>query len=285
MTNDQILNAPREWRKIGFIGAGHMGQAIIQALVEGGRVNPSKIFATNRSPGKLKKVQEQFRVTPLSTNEELIDKCEIVVIAVKPQDLTSVIEPIASTFLPNQIVISLAAGFSLRSLQKLLPKVKALVRVMPNTPATIRKAVVGYCLGPEAASYGPMIEELFAPMGLVVHAPEGELFEALTVGCGSGPGFVFEFMQYWQEWMEGHGFEPAVARQMVVQTFLGAAELAVHAKGTPLHDLQERVVSKKGVTAAGLQSMRELEIERALRYSFEKAVLRDQEISRVTAKD
>lgn len=285
MTNDSSPNTPREWRKIGFIGTGHMGQALIQALVEGGRVAPAKIFATNRSPGKLKKVQELFGVTPLATNEELIDKCEIVIIAVKPQDLTSVIEPIASTFLPNQIVISLAAGFSLRSLQKLLPKVKALIRVMPNTPATIRKAVVGYCLGPEASAYGPMVEELLAPMGLVVHAPEGELFEALTVGCGSGPGFLFELMQYWQEWIEEHGFEPEVARKMVVQTFLGAAELAVHAKDTPLHDLQERVVSKKGVTAAGLQSMRELEIERALRYSFEKAVLRDQEISRGTAKD
>jgi pyrroline-5-carboxylate reductase len=285
MATDQNLNAPREWRKIGFIGTGHMGQAFIQALVESGRIAPAKVFATNRSAGKLKKVQEQFGVTPLATNEELIDKCEIVIIAVKPQDLTAVIEPIASTFLPNQIVISLAAGFSLRSLQKLLPKVKALIRVMPNTPATIRQAVVGYCLGPDATSYGPMIEELLSPLGLVVHAPEGELFEALTVGCGSGPGFVFEFMQYWQEWMEGHGFEPATARQMVVQTFLGAAELALHAKGTPLHDLQDRVVSKKGVTAAGLQSMRELEIERALRYSFEKAVLRDQEISRGTARD
>jgi pyrroline-5-carboxylate reductase len=97
MTNDSSPNTPREWRKIGFIGTGHMGQALIQALVEGGRVAPAKIFATNRSPGKLKKVQELFGVTPLATNEELIDKCEIVIIAVKPQDLTSVIEPIAST--------------------------------------------------------------------------------------------------------------------------------------------------------------------------------------------
>jgi len=285
MANDVVPGPQREWRKIGFIGTGHMGQALIQALVEGGRVSPSKVFATNRSAGKLKKVQDLFGITPLATNEELIDKCEIVIIAVKPQDLTSVIEPIASTFLPTHIVLSLAAGFSLRSLQKIMPQVSALIRVMPNTPATIRKAVVGYSLGPGASAYGPMVEDLLSPLGLVVSAPEGELFESLTVGCGSGPGFVFELMQYWQEWIEEHGFDPAIARQMVVQTFLGAAELAAHAKDTPLHDLQDRVVSKKGVTAAGLQSMRELEIERALRYSFEKAVLRDQEISRGTARD
>ena len=105
------------------------------------------------------------------------------------------------------------------------------------------------------------------------------------MSCGSGPGFIFEVMQYWQEWVEEHGFEPDVARKMVVQTFLGAAELAAKSADMPLHDLQARVVSKKGVTAAGLQSMRELEIERALRYSFEKAVLRDQELARGTAKD
>jgi pyrroline-5-carboxylate reductase len=262
-----------------------MAQAIIQAFVESGRVLPSKIYASNRSPGKLKRMQEQFGINVVGTNEELVDACEIVIIAVKPQDLASAIEPIARSFLPSQTVVSLAAGFSLRSLQKLLPDVKNLVRIMPNTPVTIRRGVVGYCLGKEAASYGPMVEDLFAPLGLVVPAAEGELFEALTVGSGSGPGFVFELMQYWQEWIEEHGFEPETARQMVVQTFLGAAELAVKAKDVPLHDLQDRVVSKKGVTAAGLQSMRELEIERALRYSFEKAVLRDQEISRSTARD
>lgn len=285
MANDSVPNGPREWRKIGFIGTGHMGQAMIQAFIESGRVPASKIYATNRSDGKLKKMQEQFGINIVSTNEQLIDACEIVIIAVKPQDLAAMLEPIASTFLPSHIVISLAAGFSLRSLQRLLPEVKAMIRVMPNTPATIRRAVLGYCLGKDSSGYGPMVEDLFSPLGLVVPAPEGELFQSLTVACGSGTGFVFEMMQYWQEWMEEHGFESDIARQMVVQTFLGAAELAVKNKDMPLHDLQDRVVSKKGVTAAGLQSMRELEIERALRYSFEKAVLRDSEIERSTARD
>lgn len=285
MANESTSTGPREWRKIGFIGTGHMGQAMIQAFIESGRVPAAKIYASNRSDGKLKKMQEQFGINVVATNEELIDKCEIVIIAVKPQDLAAMLEPIASTFLPSHIVISLAAGFSLRSLQKLLPEVKAMIRVMPNTPATIRRAVLGYCLGKDAGTYGAMVEDLFSPLGLVVPAPEGELFQALTVAAASGPGFVFELMQYWQEWMEEHGFEAAVARQMVVQTFLGAAELAVKNKDMTLHDLQDRVVSKKGVTSAGLQSMRELEIERALRYSFEKAVLRDSEIERSTARD
>ena len=91
---------------------------------------------------------------------------------------------------------------------------------------------------------------------------------------------MLELMEYWRDWIEEHGFDPETSRQMVVQTFLGAAMMAEKAGEQSLLDLQEKVVSKKGVTAAGLQSMRELEIERALRYSFEKAVLRDQELAR-----
>lgn len=261
-----------------------MGQAIIKALVDSKTVTPGNLFATNRSFGKLKKVEELYGVRPLQNNEELVDICDIVLLAVKPQDLTHVLEPIASSFHESQLVISIAAGFSLASLKKLLPNLKGLARAMPNTPATIQKAVVGYCLAEGAGAYQGSVEELLSPLGLVVQTEEGDLFEALTVSCGSGTGFVFELMQYWQEWIEEHGFDANTARQMVVQTFLGAAELAASTQESSIADLQDRVVSKKGVTAAGLQSMRELEIERALRYSFEKAVIRDQELSRGTSQ-
>ncbi|RYZ70762.1 MAG: pyrroline-5-carboxylate reductase [Proteobacteria bacterium] len=270
-------------RKIGFIGAGNMSQAIIKALIDSGVVPVGNLFATNRSPGKLKKLEETLGVTSVNTNEELVDLCDIVILGVKPQDLVGVLEPIASSFHESQIVISLAAGFSLQSLKRLLPQVIGIARAMPNTPATIRKAVVGYCLAEGAEAYEGSVEELLKPLGIVVPLDEGEMFEALTVSCGSGPGFIFEMMLYWQEWLEEHGFEGQIAKEMVIQTFLGAAELASQAGDISIQELQDRVVSKKGVTAAGLQSMRELEIERALRYSFEKAVIRDQEITRGTA--
>ena len=272
-------------RKIGFIGAGNMGQSMIKALIDSKTVLPENLYATNRSFGSLKKVQDTFGVHGLQNNEELVDMCDIVVLAVKPQDLTQVLEPIASSFHDGHIVISVAAGFTLESLQKLLPNVKGIVRVMPNTPATIQKAVVGYCLADGAEMYQGSVEDLLSPLGLVVQAEEGGPFEALTVASGSGTGFVLELMQYWQEWIEEHGFDPETAREMTVQTFLGAAELAEHAFATSLADLQDRVVSKKGVTAAGLQSMRELELERGLRYSFEKAALREQELSKSTSRD
>ena len=88
------------------------------------------------------------------------------------------------------------------------------------------------------------------------------------------------FLYYWKEWLEEHDFDPKIAQAMTVQTFLGASEIATKNSETSLLDHQARVTSKKGVTWAGLDSMRELEVERALRYSFEKAVLRDKEIGR-----
>lgn len=270
-------------RKIGFIGAGNMAQAMMRALIDSGAVPVANLFATNRSSGKIHKIKETLGVTPVNTNEELVDLCDIVILAVKPQDLVGVLEPIASSFHESQIVLSLAAGFSLQSLKRLLPQVIGLARAMPNTPANIRKAVVGYCLAEGAEAYEGSIEELLKPLGIVVPVDEGEMFEALTVACGSGPGFIFEMMLYWQEWLEEHGYETPMAKEMVIQTFLGAAELASQSGDISIQELQDRVVSKKGVTAAGLQSMRELELERGLRYSFEKAVIRDQEITRGTA--
>lgn len=261
-----------------------MAQAMIKALIDTGTVASANLYATNRSFGKLKRVQELYGIQALQNNEELVDICDIIVLAVKPQDLTQALEPIASSFNEGQVVISIAAGYSLKSLQKLLPNVSGIVRAMPNTPATIQKAVVGYCLAKGAEAYEATVESFLSPLGLVVQADEGDQFEALTVSCGSGTGFVFELMTYWQEWIEERGFEPDVARRMVVQTFLGAARLAEISSETSIDELQDRVVSKKGVTAAGLQSMRELEIERALRYSFEKAAIRDQEITRGTSQ-
>lgn len=266
-------------QKIGFIGCGNMAQAMIRGLVEGKVIPAQQIYVTNRSPGKLQKCVETLGVNAAANNEALVDECHMVVIAVKPQDLTSAIEPIASSFRAEQIVISLAAGYSLDALEKLLPDSR-LVRVMPNTPSFIQKGVLGYCMNEEDQGAETMIDDLLRPLGLVIKLTEGDEFDALTVSCASGPGFIFELMLYWQEWIEERGFDAEEARKMTVQTFLGAAMLAEKHSESSLEDLLAKVASKKGVTEAGLQSMRELELERGLRISFEKASLRNKELAK-----
>jgi pyrroline-5-carboxylate reductase len=273
------MNQLLKHQRIGFLGAGNMAQAIIKGLIESGVTTGDHILASNRTPGKLQKLSDQYKIQSIDTNESLVEHSDIVILAVKPQDLINAIEPIASSFHDDQIVISLAAGIKMETLQKYLPQVR-LVRLMPNTPSIISQGVIGYLVSEDDQPLQTMIEDMCSPLGYTLKAEDEEQFEALMVSCSSGTGFVFELMMMWQDWIIEHGFDEETAKRMTIETFMGASMLAAQSKDVPLEELQARVTSKKGVTSAGLQSMRELEIERALRISFEKAAMRSKEISR-----
>jgi pyrroline-5-carboxylate reductase len=264
--------------KIGFIGAGNMCQALISGWLENKTFKPEEVYVSNRTPGKVKRLVEQFGVNGCANNEEVVDVCDTVILSMKPQDLTMAIEPIASSFMPTQTVVSLAAGYRLASLRKILPQCTMMVRVIPNTPVRVKKGVIGFSTAKSDIGIDRFVERIFSPLGEVIKVDEGEQLQALMVACSSGVGFIFELMVYWQEWLEERGIDPELAKKMTVQTFVGASNLAEASEGQSLVDLQHRVASKKGVTAAGLDSMRELEVERALRYSFEKSALKDREI-------
>ncbi len=261
-------------KKVGIIGAGNMGQAIIKGLLEAQKMEATSLFVTNRSTGKTEKVKKLYNVSSFRSNEELIDNCDVVIIAVKPQDLQEALEPCRNSFGEHHIVISLAAGMDFMALRKLIP-LGNLTRVMMNTPVVIRQGVIGYCS--ENGLYDLLIQDLFSALGVVISLEEGDPFEAFTVASASGTGFIFELMSYWQDWIEEHGLEPEVARQIIVQTFLGTAALAL-ASTENLEELQNKVTSRKGMTAAGLESMRSLEIEGLLRMSFGKAAQRSREL-------
>jgi len=267
-------------KRIGFIGAGNMAQAMIKGMLESHLTVPDHLFVSNRTPGKLMKLSENYKLNVVESNEELVEKCDIVILSVKPQDLIAAVEPISQIFLDRQIVISLAAGITMQTLEKHLPQCRV-VRLMPNTPSIIGRGTLGFFVNEPDEGLETLIEDLFSPLGSVMKLQDEDQFEAFMIACSSGTGFVFELMTYWQEWIEEHGFDPEVAKVMTIETFLGAAELALKTQDLGLEELQARVASKKGVTAAGLESMRELEIERALRLSFEKAALRNKELARL----
>ncbi|WP_413586223.1 pyrroline-5-carboxylate reductase family protein [Bdellovibrio sp. HCB274] len=272
------MNPLLKTQKIGFLGAGNMAQAMIKGLIEGG-IPAKNIFASNRSEGKLVKLVEQFKINSISNNEELIDTCDIIILAVKPQDLLVALEPVGRAFDEHKIVISVAAGIRMEKLERFLNGAR-MARVMPNTPSVIGRGVIGYLLNDDDDNaLDSTVEDLFTPLGRVIKVTDEDQFEALMISCSSGTGFVFEMMMYWQDWIEEHGFSLEEARVMTIETFVGASLLAAQAREN-VEDLQARVTSKKGVTAAGLQSMRELEIERALRISFEKAAMRNKEMAR-----
>lgn len=267
--------------KVGFIGAGHMAQALIKGIMESKLLRPDQILVSNRTPGKPLKLKELYQIQTREHNEQIVEECDIVILAMKPQDLPQAMANLASAFNENQIVISLAAGITMRSLQKMIPQPR-LVRLMPNTPSLIGRGVLGVLANKKDEVVTEITKDLFSGLGVILELETEDQFDALMISCSSGTGFVFEMMMYWQDWIIEHGFTPEQAKMMTIETFVGASLLAAQSAGVDIEELQQRVTSKKGVTAAGLNSMRELEIERALRISFEKAALRSQEIARQT---
>ncbi len=265
--------------RIGFIGTGNMGQAVIKGLVESGFIRADKIYASNRSQGKLIKVAEDYGIHALASNQDVVDQCDIVFIAVKSQEFFDILDPIARDFVKNQIVVSLAAGVSLQSIKKILPDCR-LVRVMPNTPTLIREGTLAFCTLQRDESLVDMMEQLLGALGKTFYVEEGEPFDGFTVSCSSGTGFLFEFMKYWKDWIVDYGIDEEVAHQMVIQTFLGTSLLALKSPKSSFEKLRVNVTSRQGVTEAGLNSMREQELERILRISFEKAVLRAKDLSK-----
>jgi pyrroline-5-carboxylate reductase len=279
-TRNHMKNPLLKSMKIGFVGAGNMTQALIKGLIDSKEFKTDNILVSNRTPGKLLKLSEQYQVQTRSHNQEIINDCDVIVLAVKPQDLVGAMEGLTGLFRDNQTIISLAAGISFNQLQKLIPAGR-LVRLMPNTPSLIGRGIIGYMSRTKNDDFiSDLIQDLFGSLGSVIKVETEDQFDALMISCSSGTGFVFELMMYWQDWIEERGFAPEVARQMTIETFVGASLLAAQSNGTEIEELQSRVTSKKGVTAAGLQSLRELEVERAVRISFEKAAMRSDEISR-----
>ncbi len=264
---------------IGFIGTGSMCAAILEGWLDKSLIKPADVRVSNRTPGKPKKLSEQWGVQICATNEELVDQCDVVILAVKPQDMIAAIEPIASAFRAGQIVISLAAGIPLSRFKKILPQGTHIARVMANTPAKINRGTFAYCTAAEDLVTDLFMERMFKPIGFTVKLDEGEAFEAFLVAVSTGVGLIYEMMIYWQEWLEERGIDPELAQQLTIHTFSGASELALRSMPQTLSELQAKVTSKKGTTAAGLDSLRELEMERLLRISFEKAALRDRELS------
>ena len=262
------------------MGCGNMAQAIIKGLIDNKVVPAQKIYVSNRSPGKPLKLHDQYGVNIAKSNEELVESSQVVVLSMKPQDLLAAIDPLGGIFTEKQIVISLAAGIKLSTLKKHLPLLRW-IRLMPNTPTLIGQGLVGYFTDQPDSYLDTLVEDFFKPLGQTTKVKDEDQFESFMVACSSGVGFVYELMIYWQDWMIEYGFDEDVAKNLTLETFLGASLLAKNSANLNLDELQSRVASKKGVTEAGLQSMRDSEIERSLRVAFEKAGLRNQEMAKL----
>lgn len=241
--------------QIGFIGGGNMADAIIARMVQAGWTGDS-IHVVDKNKEKLEALNDRYGVTTHEAFGPWIGTMDAVLLAVKPQQLGEVLRDIR-THLTNALVISIAAGFETKDLMRLADN-KRVIRCMPNTPVRIGEGVCGL-YATEAANNPEdhkFAVKVFASCGEVIWCDEEEMLEGITAVSGSGPAYVFRFIEALETAAERYGFNEAQASCLAVATVLGAAKLAKNSTDSAA-TLREKVTSKGGTTYEALKVMDE----------------------------
>ncbi len=239
--------------KITFLGGGNMANALIGGLVNkgfaAGDIAVVELNVDNRS-----KLEAAYGVRTFAGAEAAAWDCDVIVLAVKPQSMKEAIAPIGP-HLKDQLVVSIAAGLNLASLSRWLGGHRRLVRTMPNTPALIGAGVTGLYALPEVDAAGrAAAQRVLEAVGSAVWFADESQMDAVTAVSGSGPAYVFLFIEALQQAGKDLGFDDEQARRLAIETVLGAAQLAAQSPD-PASVLRERVTSKGGTTAAALAVM------------------------------
>ena len=239
--------------KITFIGGGNMAGALIGGLLNNG-FPPASIMVVDISSETRERLEKSFRVACFAApTAEALD-CDALLFAVKPQHLREACLQLRP-YIQTQLVISAAAGVRLADLSRWLGGYKCLVRVMPNTPALIGAGVTGLCAMPEVSEAERVgAERVMQAVGSTLWVANEAQINAVTAISGSGPAYLFLFLESLQEAAKQLGFSPKQGRQLALETVLGAAKLALQSEDAP-SILRERVTSKGGTTEAALNIM------------------------------
>lgn len=268
--------------KISFIGGGNMARAIISGLkktaLSKAEINIVELDATKRL-----QLEDEFGV---QTTEHLpsVVGADIIVLAVKPQQLRDIAIFLAS-FLNEQLIISIAAGISCQALSRWLNGYNAIVRVMPNTPAQIQAGISGlYAAEGVSMEQREQANLLLSAVGSTLWVDDESKIDAVTAISGSGPAYVFYFIEALEQAALELGFDQEQARTLSLQTFLGASQLASQS-ASPAAELRAQVTSKGGTTASAIQSMEQASIKQAIIQAAHAAAARAHELGEQLAKD
>jgi pyrroline-5-carboxylate reductase len=268
-------------KRVGFLGSGNMGEALIRGIVQAGLVPPGSIAASDVRGERLERMEREYGIRTTSDNAELIRKSDVVVLAVKPQIMTSVLRDVASAVDLTKLVISLAAGVPTVTLRAHLPRAGRLIRVMPNTPALVLEGATAIARS-DGLHEGDLetAQELFAAVGRVVVLDE-EALDAVTGLSGSGPAYVAIVIESLADGGVKMGLDRATAMTLAAQTVLGSAKLILET-GTHPGQLKDMVASPGGTTIAGIAALEEGGVRRTFIGAVERATQRSRELGRTS---
>ncbi|CAM2879933.1 pyrroline-5-carboxylate reductase [Saccharomonospora xinjiangensis] len=262
---------------IAVLGAGKIGEALLSGLLSGGRA-PEDLLFTERHPERATELKERYGITGV-TVKEAAERADLLVVAVKPQDIEPVLADLAPLLRPQSLVVSLCAGLPTALFERRLPSGTPVVRVMPNTPMLVGEAMsavsAGKYAGPEHIE---IVTDLLACVGKVVEVPESQQ-DAVTALSGSGPAYFFYLVEAMIDAGILLGLPRAVAEQLIVQSAVGAAKMLAEGESHPVL-LREAVTSPAGTTINAIRELEKHGVRAALLAAIEAARDRSVELGR-----
>lgn len=276
MNKDTALSNP----VIAFIGAGNMASSIIGGLVTKGFPSTS-IIASDPYPASLDNIKTVAPIRTTQDNAEAIANADVVVLAVKPQLMKSVLLDLAASAQQSKpLIISIAAGIETNSLNTWLGGNMPVVRCMPNTPALVQSGATALYANPQVnGAQKELADQILRSVGIALWVNDENTLDAVTAVSGSGPAYFFMVMEAIQAAGEQLGLSPDVAKQLTLQTALGAAQMAI-ASDEDSAELRRRVTSPGGTTERAIQVFE----EDGLKNMFNKALVACRDRSEELAK-
>ena len=272
-------------KKIGFIGSGNMGEALISGLVLSGSTSPENIICSDIREAPLLNMQEKYGITITTSNVEVVINSEIIIYATKPQILAAVLQETADVLDKSKLVISIAAGVPLAAIASGLKKELRLIRVMPNICAFVKESATAIAAG-EYVNNGDIeiAKAIFDSVGVSVFIEENILMDAFTGLSGSGPAYVFLIIDA----MADAGVKMGLSRRdsllLSAQTVMGSAKLLLETNEHP-GQLKDRVTSPGGTSIAGIHTLEQGGLRTTIMDAVEAATNRSSELGEMMIKN
>lgn len=269
-------------KKIGVVGAGNMGAALIRGWVQSQIIQSKNLRVADRKPGRIQALVEELGIVASSTREA-IQESDIVLLAVKPQDFESLLTQHKELFHRDHLVISIAAGLRPESIENFLGGAIPVVRVMPNLPVVVHSGASAYSLGSYASwPHGMVANLLFSAVGQVAEVNDSQM-DTVTALSGSGPAYAFLLAEMMTEAGTREGLPKEVAGYLSIHTIYGAAKMMIESDTEPAI-LREQVTSPGGTTAAALNQLENESIREVFHKGLHAARTRSEELSQGVSK-
>lgn len=272
-------------KKISILGTGNMGEALISGIIDSRLTKPENIMCADCREDRLETIHKTYGVATTTNNVEAVQASEIIIYAVKPQIIASVLTETAPYLDMSKLVVSIAAGVSLAAIELQLNKDLRLVRVMPNIAAFVKESATGIVAGSHVLKGDiKLAQTIFDSVGKSVVIKENTLMDAITGLSGSGPAYIFLIIDALADAGVKMGLSREEALFLSTQTVLGAARLLMETQQHP-GQLKDKVTSPGGTAIAGIHTLEKGGLRVTLMNAVEAATNRSRELGEITTKN